>query len=280
MVAESERVIPPFWASAWGEDKYGAWVAFNLSGIEQRFRWIQAGEFWMGSPESEPERSNNEHRHHVRLTKGYWMAETACTQELWQYVMGNNPSRFQGEEHLPVENVSWQDCQTFLATMNGYAKGLNFRFPTEAEWEYACRAGQEDEPFSFGVSITSDQVNFNGRYPYNNSERSKYRQKTVPVASLPRNAWGLYEMHGNVWEWCMDAYTRYVYDPQTMSIAMDPCIHSYDEAANRVMRGGSWLLNARLCRSAYRSNWRPSIRDSGIGFRLVSGQKLRSTGQV
>jgi formylglycine-generating enzyme required for sulfatase activity len=155
----------------------------NIKGIEQRFRWIEPGKFMMGSPESEPERYDDELLHEVVLTKGFWLAETACTQELWEAVMGSNSSRFKGKKR-PVENVSWEDCATFLEKINILIPGRNFRLPTEAEWEYACRAGTQT-PFSFGDNITPEQVNYDGNYPYNNGPKGEYRGKTVDVGSLP-----------------------------------------------------------------------------------------------
>ena len=171
----------------------------EFKGVQQTFCWIPPGKFLMGSPENQ--RSEEGPQHEVTISKGFWMADTACTQALWQAVMGDNPSRFKGEDR-PVEQVSWYDVRLFLSQ-------LPYKFdpdlPTEAEWEYACRAGTQT-PFNLGASLSSDQANFYAP--------GMYRKGTVPVRSFPPNVWGLYQMHGNVWEWCADGRREYL--PLTM----------------------------------------------------------------
>ena len=154
----------PSWAEDYGLDEYGLYASFRIGGIDQRMRWIVPGEFLMGSPEDEAERFDNETPHRVILSQGFWLADTACTQALWQAVMGNNPSRFLQGEERPVENVSWDDVQQFLTQLNSLSPDFDFRLPTEAEWEYACRAGTTTA-FWFGDQITPEQVNYDGRYP-------------------------------------------------------------------------------------------------------------------
>lgn len=186
--------------------------------------------------------------------------------------MGANPSKFKGQQ-LPVENVSWNDCQEFLKKINEMIPDLNLRLPTEAEWEYACRAGTTT-PFSFGENITPEQVNYDGNYPYADGKEGQYREKTVEVKSLPANPWGLYEMHGNVWEWCSDWYGYYPSES-----AVDPI--GPDKGEFRVLRGGSWIDNGGIVRSAYRDRFEPSSRVDFIGFRLVatsSGSVFDPTG--
>jgi len=256
----------PVWAQDAGQDQYGRYADLLVKGVTQRFRWIEPGTFWMGSPASEPERNaDREVRHQVTLGKGFWLGDTACTQALWKAVMGNNPAIFKDSEINPVEEVSWDDTQEFFQTLNSMVSGLNARLPTEAQWEYACRAGTHT-PFSFGDNITPEQVNYYGNYPYANGKKGLYRQKTVPVKSLPANPWGLYEMHGNVWEWCQDAWQEKLpAEPVT-----DP-EGSGGAGVLRVVRGGSWLNDGRSCRSAYRDWFVPDGRNVDLGFRLVLG---------
>lgn len=254
--------FPEPWASDWGEDEYGLWMGFTYKGVKQFFRWLEPGTFFMGSPVDEPDRRELEIRHAVTLSKGFWLADCTVTQALWLATMETNPSHFQGDER-PVERVSWLDAQTFIDKLNAMKPELMLCLPTEAQWEYACRAGTHT-PFSFGEQIDASQVNFDGSYPYHNGKPSEYRKHTVAVKSLPPNAWGLYEMHGNVWEWCKDNYSEYI--AATLIDPMGP-----DTGDVRVLRGGSWSSYGRLCRSAYRSSIRPGSADGGIGFRLARG---------
>ncbi|HRX62906.1 MAG TPA: formylglycine-generating enzyme family protein [Candidatus Competibacter sp.] len=260
---------PPPWADDWGTDDYGHWVTFSVENrqgykVTQRMRWIEPGTFLMGSPEDEPERSGAEGpQHSVTISRGFWLWDTACTQALWEAVMGDNPSRFKGAGR-PVENVSWNDCQDFLKWLNERRPGLDLGLPTEAQWEYACRAGTTT-PFSFGDSITSDQVNYDGSYPYLGGNKGQYRQGTVQVASLPPNPWGLYEMHGNVYEWMQDhAHNNYQGAPTDGSAWEDRA-----DDAFRVLRGGSWNNGARDVRAAYRYPNRPAHRGVYFGFRCA-----------
>ncbi|GDY14926.1 hypothetical protein LBMAG53_38040 [Planctomycetota bacterium] len=249
----------PAWASATGKDQYGTWADLTVGGVVQRMRLIKAGTFTMGSPVGEAERVNNETQHQVTLTKDYWLGDSEVTQSLWQAVVGNNPSRFQGAD-LPVEQVSWDDCQGFFGKLNGQVRSGGFNFPSEAQWEYACRTGTTTA-FSFGVTITPDQVNYDGNDPYGGAAKGEYREKTVRVKSLPANAWGLHEMHGNVWEWCGDWLGDY-----PAGAVRDPSGPA--SGSSRVLRGGSWSDDARDCRAAYRSWFVPGVRLNDLGFRL------------
>ncbi len=253
----------PAWAKAIGRDAHGLYAEIAVGAVRQRFRWIAPGTFRMGSPADEPERRDNEEQHEVTLTCGYWLADTACTQALWKEVMGDNPSRIADDARRPVETVSWNDVQRFLVALNQRVEGLSARLPSEAEWEYACRAGTTT-PFSFGAHITPEQVNYNGNYPYAGGRKGLNRETTVAVASLPANAWGLYEMHGNVWEWCADRYGVYPTTPQR-----DP--PGAASGAARVLRGGSWLNVGRRVRSARRDHIEPGLRYDDVGFRLALG---------
>jgi formylglycine-generating enzyme len=255
--------LPDRHMRAWGEDRYGIWSDVEICGVVQRFRWIPPGEFLMGSPESEPERDEDEVQHMVELTNGFWLADTAYTQQLWEAVMGDNPSVFKGKQR-PVENVNWYDCVRFIDRINKENPGLKLSLPTEAQWEYACRAGT-NTPFSFGDNIAPEMVNYNGNYPYAGGKKGKYREETVDVKSLSANSWGLYEMHGNVLEWCEDWFGDYL-----TGKAVDP--KGPEESVDRVLRGGSWDNFGRRCRSASRQGNLPNNRGYGIGFRLSRGQ--------
>ena len=262
----------PAWASASGKDQYGTWADLTVADVTQRFRWIVPGTFTMGSsqaekdaalasaPNSKPEWFAPEVPHQVTLTKGYWLGDSACTQALWQAVTGSNPANFKDSSQNPVEKVSWDDCQQFLTTLNGRVAGGGFALPTEAQWEYACRAGTTTA-FSFGATITPDQVNYDGNFPFGGAAKGLYRTKTVPVKSLPPNAWGLYEMHGNVWQWCTDWYGDY--PSGAVSDPAGPSSGSY-----RVIRGGCWGNVAGYCRSADRGGDAPVDRYFILGFRL------------
>ena len=264
------RLHRPRWAKELARDSHGLYLDVDLNGVVQRFRWIDPGEFMMGSPDDELEHQGDEGpRHRVCLTAGFWLADTACTQALWGAVMGGkNPSRFQDDARNPVENVSWDDVSDFLQRVASLVHGVVAELPTEAESEYACRAGSET-PFSFGATITPEQANYNGSYPYAGGEKGEYRQKTVPVKSFAPNRWGLYEMHGNVWEWCVDG--KRPYDGSDQENPRGP------EGAGewRVVRGGSWYVVAKWLRSAYRTVRHRDDRHDGRGFRFA----LRSTSQ-
>jgi len=249
----------------WNADFEGAQIESlprirNDPGME--FVFIPPGTFMMGSPKDEPGRIDDEILHRVTLTKGFFMQTTQVTQKQWKSVMGNNPSRFKDCDDCPVEQVSWDDVQEFIVKLN-QKTDQKHRLPTEAQWEYGCRAGTST-PFHTGRCLSStDQANYNGNYSFEGCPKGKYREKTVPVAGFPTNAWGLYDMHGNVWEWCQDWYGEYpagfrVTNPE------GPSTGSY-----RVTRGGGWSNFAVNCRSAFRNSNSPISRRSDLGFRLV-----------
>jgi len=253
----------PDWADAFGKDEYGIWAEFEYQGVRQRMRWIWPGEFLMGSPETEVGRNKDEVQHEVMLTRGYWLADTTCTQALWKAVTGKNPSSFKGDER-PVDYVIWEDGRAFCERLNRERPELALRLPTEAEWEYACRAG-ETKPFSFGETITTDQANFDGSHPYGNGPKGESGKNTVDVKALPPNTWGLYQMHGNVWEWCQDGYGEYPKEP-----AIDPVGPA--TRSGRVLRGGCWIGSAGTLRSAVRLHGGPGGRVGDTGFRLARGR--------
>jgi formylglycine-generating enzyme required for sulfatase activity len=227
--------------------------------MSMKFAWIPPGSFVMGSPKKEKERGLNETHHKVTLTKGFYMGVYTVTQEEWQAVMGNNPSHFKGEKNLPVETVSWDDCQEFIKKLRDKDK-KPYRLPSEAEWEVSCRAGTTT-PFYFGETISTDQANYNGNGTYGNGKKGKWGQQTTPVGSFPANGFGLHDMHGNVWEWCQDWYGDYpekdVVDPQ-----------GAEKGKFRVLRGGSWVDVPVICRSAFRNGFVPGSRDFDCGLRV------------
>ena len=180
------------------------------------------------------------------------------TQEEWQAGMGNNPSRFKGEKNLPVEQLSWNDCEEFVKTLREKDK-RPYRLPTEAEWEYACRAGTTT-PFHFGETISTDQANYNGNSTYGDGKKGVCREKTMPVGSFPANAFGLFDMHGNVWQFCQD-WT----DDYSQKDVIDP--QGPEKGQARVLRGGSFVYGPIGCRSASRFNILPDHRSIYCGFR-------------
>ena len=253
----------PDWADEAGEDEYGRWAEVRIEDIPLRMRWIELGSFWMGSSEDEPERDSEETRHWVTLSQGYWLAETTVTQALWQAVMGSNPSRFKGPQR-PVEQVSWDDCQGFIERTEALCLGLTLRLPSEAEWEQACRAGSET-PFWFGDNITPEQVNYDGTQPYTDGKEGLFRQATVEVTALPCNNWGLYQMHGNVWEWCQDWFGDPPAEPVTVPAGPG-------SGVDRVLRGGGWIDSAWRARSASRVWGLAASANAFSGLRLARGQ--------
>ncbi len=223
-------------------------------GTSIRFRWCPPATFTMGSPSTEEGHAPDETRHRVRLTKGFWMGETAVTQRQWKAVMGSNPSDVARMDN-PVTNVSWNDCMDFIKKVNAQL-GCAMRLPTEAEWEYACRAGT-DGPYS-GTGLLEDM----GWHSGGSYGEARASGSSHPVARKQPNAWGLYDMHGNVWEWCSDWYGGY----PTAEVA-DPV--GPQEGELKVRRGGSWQDEAVACRSAYRFVFAPDSRHSLLGFRAA-----------
>ncbi|MBI2930894.1 MAG: formylglycine-generating enzyme family protein [Planctomycetes bacterium] len=222
-------------------------------GVKMEFVKIKAGKFTMGGNEND----NEKPPHEVTITKDYWMQTTETTQSQWEAVMGKNPSHFKGAD-LPVETVSWEDCQEFLKKLNEKAKeqlkGRAAKFPTEAEWEYACRAGEK------GTWCFGDEGKKLGEYAwyYKNSDA-----KMHPVGQKKANAWGLYDMHGNAWEWCEDWYEAY--PSEAVTDATGPA-----KGDSRCLRGGCWHGIAYSTRSALRLRDDPTNHDFYVGFRAAS----------
>jgi formylglycine-generating enzyme required for sulfatase activity len=263
----------------WEPDE--AWLGRSLSQL--RFRvsttgcrpvagmvWIPPGRFTMGSPPKEADRREDEGpQTEVTLTKGFWLGKHEVTQREWLEVMGSNPSHFKGGPDLPVDTVSWDEATGYckkLTERERVAKrlpeGYEYCLPTEAQWEYACRAGTKSAT-AYGERLSSSQANFDGRYPYNGGAKGPYLGKTAKVGSYAPNGWGLYDMHGNVREWCLDRYEHEL-PGGSVSDPRGPWSGSY-----RVRRGGSWIFNGRNCRSAYRLRDVPGYQSDDLGFRLA-----------
>ncbi len=227
--------------------------------LGMKFAWIAPGDFLMGSPKNERQRGADETQHKVTLTKGFYMGIHLVTQEQWKDVMGSTPSFFKAEKKLPVEGISWDDCQAFVNKLRAKDKKA-YRLPTEAEWEYACRGGTKT-PFHFGETISVDQANYNGQFVYGGGKKGDYRRKTTPVGSFPANAFGLFDMHGNVWQWCQDWYGEY-----SSKDTIDP--HGPEKGQARVLRGGAWFCEPQYCRAAYRYWYNPKERVQNSGLRV------------
>lgn len=253
-------------------------VRDRATGIELLL--VLPGEFLMGSPAREPGRFQDEGpQHRVRLTQAYYLGAMEVTQAQWQRLMGPFPSFFKGDE-LPVD-PSWDDAQAFLAKAN--TKSLPgqtlLRLPSEAEWEYACRAGTEG-PFGFEGTPDHARINFNDgdvakavvvkgelQVEWNTPPAPECPMSSVPAGSLPPNPWGLHEMHGNLMEWCADRYASEAY-AERGSLTLDPVVREKGEGQH-TLRGGSWYDHARFCRSSARSAGGPTTRSNRIGFRVA-----------
>jgi formylglycine-generating enzyme required for sulfatase activity len=253
---------------------------------------IPPGEFLMGSPDDELERQTSEGPQHlVTIQQPFFMGQYQVTQTQWEQVvkmkqvkrkLDSNPSRFKGG-NLPVEQVSWLDTEEFCLRLSAHTK-RNYRLPSEAEWEYACRAGTTT-PFHFGETIDAEVANYqaqdekigNTTYPgkYGRGKFGEYRKKTTPIGTFPANNFGLYDMHGNVWEWCFDHWhDSYKGAPTDGSAWINPKAKENDL---RVLRGGSWINNPGRCRSAFRDGNSAVVRDYRYGFRIVYSRARASS---
>jgi formylglycine-generating enzyme required for sulfatase activity len=223
------------------------------------FVLIPAGMFTMGSPDSDKEADDEKPAHQVTISKPFYLGKYEVTQEQWKSVMGTNPNKVQGDNTRPVETVSWKKVQQFIKKLNEREGVTYYRLPTEAEWEYAARAGTTTI-YSFG-----DNVSQLGNYAW--YERNTGPTTTThPVGQKKPNAWGLYDMHGNVWEWVADRHGPYSADAVT-----DPT--GPTAGTNRVIRGGAWPLVAGAVRAAFRAFHDPTYQDDTIGFRLARDQE-------
>jgi formylglycine-generating enzyme required for sulfatase activity len=253
-----------------------------LNSLSMEFTLLPPGEFWMGSPPGEPGRHPDEHpQHRVRLTQPFYLGTLPVTQDQWMKVMRFNPSahreggtsanRVEGLDtsSFPVERVSWFDAESFCQALNELPEerdaGRVYRLPTEAEWEYACRAGTTTL-FHFGNDLTSDRANLDGSNPEGLALRSLYLGRTCPVGQYPSNAFGLRDMHGQVWEWCSDWFSDDYYQHSPNQDPTGPT-----ESTRRALRGGGWYYGARIARSAYRYRYEPEARHHDFGLRVVIG---------
>jgi len=284
VLAYPDHTVSPEQKTAYQEEfqrVYDPWLedlrrldSGEVKSIGMRMAWIPAGSFEMGSPSSEPGRGSDERRHQVTLTQDYLMAETEVTQRQWRAVMGSDPSHFDGGGDLPVESVSWHEAIEFcneLSKREGLKPAYRveddeiiwetgadgYRLPTEAEWEYACRAGART---SFWAGDSIPELEGAGWYSSNSGER------THPVGQKGPNRWGLLDVHGNVWEWCWDRAAAYPFEPATDPAGPVPGSH-------RIVRGGSWGNLASYCRSAARSNCHQDTRYPHLGLRFVRSMR-------
>ena len=250
---------------------------YTSASTKMKFALIPAGTFMMGSPDSETSRQPHEGpQHSVRITQPFYMGVYEVTQGEYQSVMGSNPSSFPKNgklkrkvsgmeaDKLPVETVSWDNAQEFCRKLS-FRDGQTYRLPTEAEWEYACRAGTTT-PFHFGSTLNGDKGNVDGNSPYGATTKGKSLGRTTTVGAYAKNDFGLYDVHGNVWEWCEDVYDESAYGRRSGTTS-DPKVTS--GSTDRVVRGGSWNLVPRLARSADRVRTAPGGRNNSYGFRVV-----------
>jgi uncharacterized protein (TIGR02996 family) len=221
-----------------------------VDGLEMKFSFVPSGSSLMGSPKEEEGRESHEERHRVTLTRGFWLGVCPVTQAQWRAVTGESPSHFQADT-LPVEHVTWDDCVACCKRL-----GPAFRLPSEAQWEYACRAGTTTPYFS-GATISTDQANCSLRFF---AER-----RPMPVGGFPPNAWALHDMHGNIWQWCQDAYKSHPKEDQ-----VDPV--GGEDSRFRVLRGGYWAGHPERLRSAFRLWGSIDSRYSSFGCRVLMGQ--------
>jgi formylglycine-generating enzyme required for sulfatase activity len=246
-----------------------------VNSIGMKLVLIPAGEFIMGSPEQETNRVANEGPpHKVKITRAFYMGAYQVKQSEYEKIMRDTPSYVVDSPDNPVEQLSWEQALEFCKKLSKSAKekkaGREYRLPTEAEWEYACRAGTTTA-FHYGPSLSSKQANFDGKRPYGGGEKGPTKRGAVKVGSYAPNAWGLYDMHGNLWEWCLDGLRTYTpepaKDPKGPEPAEDlPEPKGFEPAA---LRGGSWDSWGSHCRSAVRYSGAPTEATSSKGFRVV-----------
>ena len=240
-------------------------------GVKLTLMLILAGEFLMGAPEDEPESRDDERLQHLVKVPQFLMGRYPITQAQWRVVSGYpqierelnpDPSYFKGDNR-PVERVSWDDAQEFCERLSAQT-GKEYRLPSEAQWEYGCRAGTTT-PFHYGQMITTEIANYDGDRIYNNGPKGEYREQTTEVGLFPTNEWGLHDMHGNVWEWCEDDWHN---DYEGAPSDGSAWVKIDRKSAGKLLHGGSWYLHPVLCRSAFRNYLSRVNRYDYIGFRV------------
>jgi formylglycine-generating enzyme required for sulfatase activity len=253
----------------------GAWLEPLGEGVALTMVTIPPGRFVMGSPPDEAERKDSEDPQHLVELEGFWMGQTPISQAQWRQVMGTNPSKFQGDrtdrDQRPVERVSWEEAMAFCAKLRERT-GRHYSLPSEAQWEYACRAGTTT-PFHCGATLISELANFNGTYTYGAAPKGVVRKETSQLDQFPANRWGLLDLHGNVWEWCLDEWhSSYDGAPKDGRAWLERQGSSHREPDGRrgarLLRGGSWTYHPAVCRSACRNYDHPGTRGSYVGFRV------------
>ncbi len=260
------------------------WGKSITNSIGMKLVRVEPGVFLMGSPESENERFDDEHQHEVEITRPFHVGVYEVTQEQYERVMGKNPNYFSSTgagkdtvngmdtRQFPVDEVAWKDAVEFCRQLSKLpeekANERLYRLPTEAEWEYISRDGpffkKPSPPFSFGNSLSASQANFDGNFPYGGTAKGVYLERPTKVGSYPPNPLGLYDLHGNVWEWCADWCDKDYYKNSPRQDPQGP-----ENGERRVLRGGSWVSYGRLCRAAYRNGNAPGDRVNYYGFRVV-----------
>ncbi len=240
---------------------------FDLDeGVQLEMVYIPAGKFLMGSPETEKGRYSREGpQHWINIARPFWMGKYPVTQEQYRIIMGKNPSYFPGDKR-PVETVSWDEAKTFCKKLSERL-GIVFDLPSEAQWEYACRAGTTTA-FYFGEVITTELANYDGRTSYTGSLQGLYRKETTEVGQFPPNAFGLYDMHGNVWEWCEDLWHN-----NYQGAPIDGSAWMSIEPDSHLLRGGSWLNSDGRLRCANRIGGDTTIRGNDRGLRLSRSEE-------
>jgi formylglycine-generating enzyme required for sulfatase activity len=276
VISPSERIVgesPDPWNGSQAGDER------EVAGI--RLCWCPAGRFIMGSPAREPERRPGEDQVRVTLTKGFWIGKYEVTQGQWKRVIGAYPADLTAGEgdDFPMYSINFAEAERFCRELTAKARGAGglpetweFRLPTEAQWEFACRAGTTTAT-SFGDSLSSNQANFQGK-PYNGAAAGPSLKRTATVGSYPPNPWGLHDVHGNVFEWCRDWHHAKLpggVDPDQYA-AKVTALRNRTGSVSRVRRGGCWADEGWPCRSAFRLRFEPERRTDHIGFRVVAAR--------